>query len=388
MKRRDFLKGLTSASVAAMSAEIAFSEIRALGADPPPPSTKNPPYYLNVFVHGMFAIVLDPNGNRYGKNGPKVRLLAPRVTGAHAHRYFSKLFQVSGTGDLNEVYSHEITSGTAASGKVDFSTPKPTSFDPTSDSTRIVILVDKTSEVPGKPAWTFDLPAIPNDMCQLRAAHSNYFNPGLTYMNSQLNFGQWFPVVNVLTYEFSTQPTINLTPESGVTPQVVQFNSNVGRIHLFAEPSMPTKCGDGHLQDAIQQFNELFHLNLDLSLMTTADCLYLNSDPIPSSCKSGILLCEERSLQELTQPCSEFTGRRPQVQQQYQQDEGTQKIVKAWKQFLASYEEKAIGNQSKKSAITKSMLTTASKEFINSNHNLLMGAKPPSNCMSVVCLNP
>jgi hypothetical protein len=379
MKRRDFLKGLTTTSVAVMSSEIAYSKIRTLAANPLAPTTTASAYHLNVFVHGMFAIVVDL------RQPPKARLLAPRVSGTHAHRYFSKLFRANGTGDLTGSYSHEVTGSARVAGNVDFQGATSSNFDPTTDPTRIVIMLDQTSDIPGNAAWTIDLPAVPNDICQLRAAHFNYFNLGLTYLHSQLNVGQWCPVVNVLTYEFTAQPTVMFTPDPSATPQAVQFDNGVGRIHLFAEPATQMTCNDGHLQDAINEFNKLFHQVLDLNLMSTTDCLYLNSDPVPSTCqKSGILLCEERSLEELTRPCSDFVARRPQAQQQYEQDKATQQILSAWKaQILTADQKKSLKKDSKRSTLTK-----ASVEFIENNQKLLTNGKPPSNCMSMVCLYP
>ena len=175
---------------------------------------------------------------------------------------------------------------------------------------------------------------------------------------------------------------MNFSPEPGII-QKIGFDGGVGRLHLFAEPDAQPMCHDGHLQDAINEFDQLFEGRLDLSLMSTADCLGLNSDPIPDTCNAaGMLVCEERSLEELLNnvTCSNFsTGKT--VQQQYADDKGSQKVQVAWSQLLADEKVPPDSDHEK--------LTQESKKFVERNRPLLYeGAKPPSNCMSMVCLNP
>jgi hypothetical protein len=386
MKRREFLRGLTGASLAMMTSGVACKQTSHSAANDAAMTTKPSTWYLNVVVHGTFAIVVDLKGSRY-KQGPKVRLLAPRVSKHLKHRYVAKTFQAIGSDNLQETWSYEVVSPSSVAGGVTFPAPNATTFDPRDDQNRIVIMVDKTSDVSGQPAWTIDLPAIPTDICQLRAAHNNFLNPGLTYMSSQLNFGQWSPLVNVIRYEFSSvsAPNVSFSPATGITQQVM-FDGNVARLHVFAEPDSAPVCGDGHLQDAINEFNNLFHVNLDLSLIPTAECLGLNSDPIPDTCKAGLLLCEERSLEELlnNESCSKFSSGKP-VQQQYADDPKASLVAPAWANFLAiAAAEISLAKREERSALAKE-----SKKFIEKNKRFLdANGKPPSNCMSMVALNP
>ena len=77
MKRREFLKGVTGASLAMVTASIACNDNTPSTSQPPSAAATLPTWHLDVVVHGMFAIVLDMDGTRY-KNKPRVRLLAPR----------------------------------------------------------------------------------------------------------------------------------------------------------------------------------------------------------------------------------------------------------------------------------------------------------------------
>ena len=391
MKRREFLKGVTTASLAMAASGVACKDNNPSTSQPPtsqPPSAvaKLPKWHVDVVVHGMFAMVLDMDGTRY-KSNPRVRLLAPRVTTYMPHHYIAKTFKAVGT-DLQETWSQEVSLGAkSVNGALLFpNSPAPdsTTFDPSDDSTRIVIVVDKTSDVLDKPGWIIDLPAIPNDICQLRAADYNLLNPtGLTYQDSHMNYAQLTALVHVIKFEFSaaSAPSFSFSPDGG-TPQPLTFDGNVLRLHVFAEPNtapvcnMPKECHD-HLQDALDQFDQMFHQKLNLTLADTGACICLDWDPVPDSCPE-VLPCEERSLYELLHPnefgCSQFTGK-TQARQQIKQDPGIQKVQTQWNELL---------DQKSKMALTGESLTTTSVKLYK-NTKAYSGTKPPSNCMAMVC---
>jgi hypothetical protein len=387
MKRREFLKGVTTASLAMAASGVACKDNNPSTSQPPIAAAKLPTWHVDVVVHGMFAIVLDMDGTRY-KNHPRIRLLAPRVTNYMAHHYFVKTFKAVGR-DLQETYSREVSlSAKSVNGALLFpSSPAPnsTSFDPSDDSTRIVIVLNKTSDVPDKPGWMIDLPAIPNDICQLRTAGYNLLNPtGLTYQDSHMNYGQSMALVHVIKYEFSaaSAPSFSFSPDGG-TPQPLTFDGNVLRLHLFAEPNtapvcnMPKECHD-HLQDALDQFDQMFHQKLNLTLADTGACICLDWDPVPDSCPE-VLPCEERSLYELLHPnefgCSQFTAK-TQARKQIEEDKGIQNVQKQWQQLLLDLKSKA--------ALAGESLTATSRTLYK-NTKAYSGSKPPSNCMAMVC---
>jgi hypothetical protein len=386
MKRREFLKGVTGASLAMVTSSIACNDNTPSTSQPSSAAAKLPTWHVDVVVHGMFAIVLDMDGTRY-KNKPRVRLLAPRVTNYMPHHYLAKTFKAVGT-DLQETWSQEVTlSAKSVSGALLFpSSPSPnnTTFDPSSDSSRIVITVDQTSDVQDKPGWMIDLPALPNDICQLRAANYNLLVPtSLTYQNSHMNYGQSTAIVHVIKYEFSaaSAPSFSFSPDGGA-PQALTFDGNVLRLHLFAEPNTAPVCNNAkechdHLQDALGQFNQMFHQRLDLTLADTGSCICLDWDTVPDSCPE-VLPCEERSLYELLHPeqykCSEFTRKKP-ARQQIKEDPGIQAVQTQWDQLLDS--------KSKAGLAGKSLTTTSA--VLYQQTRAYLGQKPPSNCMALVC---
>jgi hypothetical protein len=369
MKRRDFVKGLAAAPVAMMTSEIASTRHCNVSG----PKTKQ----LNVFVHGMFGVVVDLDGSRY-KSSPRVRLRAPLVGGPAPHKYLALGFQLVSGNDLKQVWQYEVPATANPFDRIVFDYSGNAPLLNLGDPGRLVVDATNTADQ-GTPRWTVDLP-MPDDICPLRPTPYNYFDPrGSTYGHSQMRPEQKAPIIQVLTYRFNTDTPVYFSSESGAFHQFLPDKNGVARIHLFAEPDSPlpvANCG-AHVNDALYALNLLFS-SWDLKFVgVDVPCLPLprdNEGDIPPSCRGSVLLCEERTLEEQQQykKCASF-DKEGTIEEQYRD------VIN----FLEQLESKSPRNLSPRLAPAESninlleqILTIAKKSRLN--------AKPPSNCMPIL----
>lgn len=373
MKRRDFVKSLAGTPVALLMPEFrgsgqiapAKAAVRAESLNEPTPvngATKR----LNVLVHGMFAIVVDRKGTK------KVYLKAPLVGGTIPHRYRAQTFTVDPHDSSNLVngWSADYEASVQTSSTLDFDRGPTSKLDLVApDSQRLIVDVGNKKDG-DQPFWSIELP-VPDDIWPLRATPFNYLDSSPiingsfndTYINNGMTFFQQLPIIYVLTYD-EVPSDGKVTFGSGAFTQDVPFDAGVGRLHVFAEPSaaaMKKKYLKRHLDDALGQLDKLFvpHLTLrfDPSLSEPDQPLQHDSNVN----YSGVLLCEERSLDERAVSCAQFQNSET-IETQYS-------AVLAYRAMLKELSER-------KSAERRKGLETLPRDAI----------KPPRNCMSLIAM--
>lgn len=386
MKRRDFVKGLAAVPLAAIASQIArpTSDGRASSARRVAIDCKQGAWRLNVVVHGMFVIVVD-------KKAGKVLLRAPKVGGQTPHRYCAKSFTVDGAGKPTEIWNYDPVEGTVDTPQ--FSTCGGAKFGiSTGEKNRLAIDVSRNADG-NTPFWTIKLP-MPDDICGLRATPFNYFAPcsigdcedpvndppSLTYKFNGMSWDQHCPLVYLLTYQIPANERIVLSAN-----KEVKFDSGIGRLHVFAEPdTAPTAASMAHVNDAINELNNLFKKPLTLRLWPAvhpeSPDLDVGRDDI-INCKSdyAMKICEESSLYELKQSCSDFL-QKDTIDVQYSK----------YMQLLLDAKAKITSRQSLTKhghASLHSKRALTSRDFLMDVRQALPnGAKPPRNCMSLICI--
>jgi hypothetical protein len=377
MRRREFLRGLAAAQMGLIAAQVGCSKHEAGSASigqTPPSAT----HQLNVVVHGMFAIIVDkvskPN---------KVVLKAPNVP---SHVYKAMTFSVNPTDPQDLIPGWTYQAKALSSDAVQFDRGPESTLDVRiGEADRLAVYVHK----PGKkaPFWTIDLP-LPDNICGLRASPVNYLSPcgtgkcstyndhtvDATYVDNEMFVDQHCPTAYVLTYQRIPAKTVAFTGNN----QIVDL-SRVGRLHFFAEPdTIPTpstSLGGAHVDDAITELNKLFDPQLTLRFWTDRpgkDFEVARDGAVTCNADYSILLCEERSLYELTESCSDFLK--------------TQTIDTQYSQYLESLQlEARLQSKVNKTAGQKALRPKYSRQSLGKKLSLLpSNGKPPSNCMSLL----
>jgi hypothetical protein len=294
MERREFFKGLAMISLASGLAQSGCSDEKQRK-----PFTKDPDGRLNVVLHGMFAVVLDPKDAA----NKAVHLLAPRVSD---HLYAAAAADIDpATGDIVWKWQQRIESGAKTEVKVPgrlASTGNPSHLD-----FKLGFNKSRIVRIAGAEYWHTALP-MPDEIWGFRASTDNPFETsGKTYQWNALNVTR-VPTVLVLTYspiDLGSGKAPTFGDKSG-TPQeiVISKTDNVARLHLFAESAFDLTNPDPNM--ALAEFNKLFldgsnQPALDLSIRSGYGNYPVDMDS--SVNQPSVLICEERNLGELNIPC-------------------------------------------------------------------------------------
>lgn len=373
MKRREFMKRIM-AGVGGIATQTGFIGSRTWASTLPAstgstkaesadPTTQR----LNVIVHGTFAIIVDLKSQK-----PAVYLKAPNVNG---HVYRAQSFTLDPKDPTNVIngWSMDYQPNMSASDVVQFDRGVPSNFRPRiGEANRIVVDVTNLG-ARNPPFWTVKLP-VPDDIWPLRATPYNYFDSTGssidTYHRNEMHFDQQCPIIYILTYA-------NLDPSQMVifsgNQQNIPFDQGIGRLHFFAEP-VPVDCNDnnkGHLRIALNGLDNLFDSPLTLSLISGSDPDTPQGFDDDTLLKNypGVLLCEERSLQERNCfTCSQIQTKLK-INTQYQ---SAIQFIKALRQLEIKSLTTAHQKKRKKETETEAITVP--------------GLKPPSNCMSIICV--
>jgi hypothetical protein len=322
MKRRDFVKGLAAAPLAMIAPKMdalintpsnATLEDGAASHDPVP-QTGNP-YRLNVVVHGMFAIVLDQK-SKLGAE-PMAYLRAPAVDAAY-HSYRAQAFKPDPNfpnyGVL-PVWDHDYVVNIAnTSDAVNFSRNGPSGLKlKLGDPVRMT--VNFTNKKVTSGYWNVSLP-LPDDVWPLRSTEYNYFlddttnNPTGTYHIDNMFLEQQCPITYILTYQLSSNAVT-----FGNTKLPIPFPDGVGRLHVYAEPTVDPAQRDPtdkattakvkqHLTTALAALDGLFDRPLSLAFSpdsqpdTALGFVPANDSWFDPAIHPGVLPCEQLSLAE------------------------------------------------------------------------------------------
>lgn len=304
MERREFFKGLAMISLASGLIESSCSDQKQHKLDQKQRKllSKDPNGRLNVVLHGMFAVVLDPKD----PNNKAVHLLAPKVSD---HLYVAATADVdAATGDIQWLWQQRIEPGAKSEIKVQGrlgSTGNPTHLD-----FKLGFNKSHIVKMAGAEYWNITLP-MPDDISGLRASSENPFDiSGKTYQWNALSVSR-VPTVLILTYspiDLNAGKAPTFVDKSGTTQEIaISKTDNVARLHLFAESAFDLTNPNSNM--ALAEFNKLF---LDANGQPALD-LSINSgysnDPVPvdsSVNQPGVMLCEERNLGELDIPCDQL----------------------------------------------------------------------------------
>jgi hypothetical protein len=385
MERRRFVKGLATTPLGLILADIACKQDQPAASAPDSKAQQavtstNAKKTLNVFVHGMFAIVLDE------KQSPAVVVLKAPDVGMHKYQARTFTINPSDPNDLKPGWIYQCPQ----IGQQDSVTfPGGTSNIPSaigigrSDH----IAIDIANLSPGaQPHWTVTLP-MPDKICGLRATPYNYFaaKPKLfssrTFSNNGMSSDQHMPLVYVLSYQ-------NIDANQGVRFNgsdnlAIDFGNNgIGRLHFYAEPDGPPTSpllnGRCHVNVAIDQLDQLFKPRLDLQFMdNTCDPKFgvYPDGQLPCTMNNTIVLCEERSLDEIDIKCSDLLSKGT-LQKQFQD------VIEVETQFTnaLSAEEK------NKKALAENWKRVIPFWYQKKLVDALPNTKPPHNCTSLLCL--
>jgi hypothetical protein len=406
MKRRDFVKGLAAAPIAMMTPQVDAARIISLeatpGASTAASSKPNPAdgtsKLLNILVHGLFAIVLDRSGKRYGGNSGRVRLLAPWVA---PHVYRAQSFKPSGAAQgITPCWNPEYSLSASASDSVTLTKPhgltsqlKKTHL---GDTLRLVVDVEKHPDVAASAYWTIDLP-LPDDIWPLRATPFNYFlddgNVFGTYRADEVSSLEQIPIIYVLTYQLAADE--KATFSFGGSSKTIEFDSNgIERLHFYAEPptdvNQATCANDvGHLNNALNALDNLFTQPLTLQFYPSVDpcnpLSFVASTDQFFKDHPSVLPCEQLSLGER----SAYHDQCPNVD--------TKTIEEQYKEYLSF--KKTIQELLREDLMTPfEREKTSNARDTNSLHldkqrstvvvPTAASTKPPSNCMSMVAITP
>lgn len=344
---------------------------------------------LNVYIHGMFAIVLDETKNLTPTQAGVVTLRAPGV-GDHAYQALTFTNNPSDPTDLNPGSLNHVPKMGSAD-KVVFSdgSPRqstmPVGIAPGSLD-HLAIKNQPASKV--LPYWTVTLP-MPDYICGLRPSLLNYFAPKHflskivrtynTFNDNKMQIHQHMPQIYVLSYQ-----NLDINPAAG---KYVKFNESpidfgsdgIGRLHLYAErPTPPDRTCDANM--AIKQLNVLFEPKLDLHFwgnLCDYKFLIARDAQLPSCTVPGMVMCEERSIIEMNQfkKCSEFLAQ-PDLDQQFA------KVIKVEQEFGFF----SLGDRSHALSPSLALTTERYEELYKELVNAAPSDKPPHNCTSLLCL--
>ncbi|HLV89426.1 MAG TPA: hypothetical protein VKV39_20755 [Candidatus Sulfotelmatobacter sp.] len=385
MERRRFLKGLATTPVGLMLAEIACKQGQPAESAPDGQARQavastNAKKTLNVFVHGMFAIVLDE------KQSPAVVVLKAPDVGMH--KYLARTFTINPT-DANDLKPGWIYPCPQMGQQDSVNFPGGSSKIPSGIGIGKLdhIAIDIANLNPGaQPHWTVTLP-MPDQICGLRATPYNYFaaKPTLfasrTFSNNAMSSDQHMPLVYVLSYQ-------NIDANQGVRFNgadnlAIDFgNSGIGRLHLYAEPDAPPPGplpnGQCHVNVAIDQLDQLFKPRLDLQFLdNTCDPKFgvYPDGQLPCTMNNSIVLCDERSLDEIGTNCSDLLSKGT-LEKQFQD------VIAIETQFTSAV---SVEGKSQKvlPKIGKRVLPFWYQKKL---FDALPNSKPPHNCTSLLCL--
>ena len=382
MERRRFMKGLAATPLALMLAEMGCKQDQQTGQaasnvnGQPGKKTTRGAKTLNVYVHGMFAIVLDET-----QSPPVAVLKAPYVPD---HSYQAQTFTIN-SNNQNDLDDGKLTYSVMQGSNKDtvtFYDKTPRSLSIPAEicigcKDHIAIKNPKPSESV-KPFWTVTLP-MPDHICGLRASYINYFSSldfskqGKTWTDNKMSIDQRMPLIYVLSYQ-----NLDIDVAAG---KYVKFNDvvidfgtdDVGRLHLYAErtPVLPTPPSDGcNPNMAIDQFNQLFNPATDLKFWSSlCDPSFgvAIDDQLPSCKVNSMVLCDERCLGELKDKCVDF-GKQETLKQQFAN-------------FIAV----------EANLDLQATLAGENRHLTQGQYKALVAAapyeqKPPHNCTSVLCL--
>ncbi|HEX8817024.1 MAG TPA: hypothetical protein VF753_16125 [Terriglobales bacterium] len=323
MKRREFVKGLAQIAMigpaaTALNAVPVSDESSAQKTKKSPVAncSKN---QLNVVVHGMFAIVVDRQGKLGGGN-KFVYLKSPQVSSVTPHCYRAQAYIPDGNGGVNKVWPTDYdVSVTSNDDSVVFNRCQDAHLNLSDAPDRLI--VDVSQKTFDRPSfWTVKLP-IPDKIYPLRATPFNYLDGSAwvpdvngnlvingTYQSNGLQNVDALPTIYVLTYnEIAIGETVKFSGNGNL--QTVPFfpSDGVARLHFYAEPE--TNKAHHSPADGLKALDTLFSPNLTLQFNPN---LLAPDQPLNHDSNSyvrgvpGAILCEERSLSELTQTCADF----------------------------------------------------------------------------------
>jgi len=382
MERRRFVKWLATTPLALILAEMGCKQDQhaapAAGSNiDATKRTTDAKKTLNVFVHGMFAIVLDET------QSPAVAVLkAPHVGGGY-HKYQARTFTInpSDQNDLVPGWTYQCPQ----KGQQDFvnfqgGTSKIPAGIGIGKKDHIAIDVGRLK--PGlAPHWTVTLP-MPDKICGLRATPFNYFSKkttltqSRTYANNDMTPDQQMPLIYVLSYQ-NIDPS-QLVKLNGDDNLKIDFGSKgIGRLHLYAEPDAPPAPGTTcHVNMAIDQLNLLFKAPLDLQFFAICDPTFgvKPNSQLPCTMNNSIVLCDERSLDEINTKCSELLNNGS-LEEQFE------KVIELEPRSPIT---SAVEEQQQK-GLAKRTIGTRTLSF-QKLWAALPNSKPPHNCTAVLCL--
>ena len=190
-------------------------------------------------------------------------------------------------------------------------------------------------------------------------------------------FEQHCPLIYVLTYR--QIPTSEKVVFSG-NGKSIDCDTDVGRLHLFAEPNTdPYGSGMGtHIDDALGQLNRLFKPPLTLLFWKDRpgdDFAVVRDSAVKCQVDDSMLLCEERTLYELGQSCTDFLN--------------TETIDQQFKNFIAletELEQAADQTNTNLAPARAHHFQPGTKVYNRLRNALPSNGKPPSNCMSLLCI--
>jgi len=387
MERRRFVKGLATTPLGLILAEMACKQdqqaapAQGSNVEQAAKITTNAKKTLNVFVHGMFAVVLDE------KQSPAVVVLKAPDVGMHKYQARTFTINPSDPNGLNPGWIYQCPQmGQQDSIIFPGGNAKIPSGIGIGKSDHIAI--DITNLNPGaQPHWTVTLP-MPDQICGLRATPYNYFaaKPSLlqsrTFSNNDMSSDQHMPLIYVLSYQ-------NIDANQGVRFNgadnlAIDFGaSGIGRLHLYAEPDdpnpqTPPPNGQCHVNMAIDQLDQLFNPRLDLQFLdNTCDPKFGVYPDGQLSCtmNNTIVLCDERSLEEIDIRCSDLLSKGT-LEKQFQD------VIALEMQYTNTLSVEEKGQKLFAKGGKRSLPLWYQKKL----YDALPNSKPPHNCTSLLCL--
>ena len=379
MERRRFVKGLAATPFALMLAQMGCKQDKQAVPAPDNASeqavkkTAGRSKTLNVYIHGMFAIMLD-------EQQKSVFLKAPDV-GDHA--YQATTFTLDPADSNNLIpgnWTYTCPSSGALKDSVAFNCNNTKIPAGIKIGQQGYVAIDIGGLKPGDdPHWMVTLP-MPDRINGLRASRFNYFSSktGLSqsqaYLRNEMFPDQFMPLVYVLSYQIA-ETAIYLNNDNALP---INFGTadGVARLHFHAErpsPPLPGPKCDPNI--AIKKFNRLFKQNLDLSFYDICDPKFgvdADSNPHPCSSDPSIIRCDERTLVEMTKSCDKFSAG-PYLEDQFKD------VIQFETQLTADANQKSLAPTPRH---------TLPLDQYRKLVKLTPGAnsKPPHNCTSMLCL--